>query len=367
LSVWGKGGIPNNATGITGVLTNVGCTGGANFRFWTGNFPPNASNLNVPGANPALNLSTGFSAPLDNEGKVYLGLGSGASTTCGYVVDITGYFSAPGTGSMVELLPRSHRLATTQDNSSPKLTSNGATPQVGNSSTLRLKAWGVGGIPSNAKGIVGVLTNVGCSSGANFRFWTGTTVPFASNLNVPGAFPQLNLSTNFIAPLDAEGKVYLGLGSGTTTTCGYVVDVVGYITSAPTTSNVMLLPGTTRIISTQNGANQPLKSQGINPTLANPSTVSLLVGDIGGVPPEAKGIIGVLTNVGCTGGANMRFWTGDTVPFASNLNIPGANSALNLSSGFIAPIDSGGIVNLGLGSGVPNSCGYIVDVVGYIR
>jgi hypothetical protein len=121
------------------------------------------------------------------------------------------------------------RVATTQDNTSPKLTATGAAPTTGNTSTIQFTLEGANGIPADAKGVVGVLTNVGCNAGGNFRFWAGATVPDASNLNVPGANPALNIGTGFVAPLDATGKVYLGLGSGAATNCGYVVDLVGFI------------------------------------------------------------------------------------------------------------------------------------------
>jgi hypothetical protein len=84
---------PSGAKGVFGVLTNVGCTGGGNLRFWAGNIIPNASNLNIPGANFSLNLSTGFTAPLDATGRVQLGLGSGANISCGFVLDVVGYLT----------------------------------------------------------------------------------------------------------------------------------------------------------------------------------------------------------------------------------------------------------------------------------
>jgi hypothetical protein len=376
LTAWGQGNIPNTATGIVGVLTNVGCDKGGNFRFWTGTTVPFASNLNVPGANPALNLSTGFTAPLDAQGRVYLGLGSGAITTCGYVVDVMGYLSAPGSGSAVSLLPDgSYRLAQTLSsnfaNFTSKLISTGLTPSAGNSSTIKISAWGKGGIPNNATGIMGVLTNVGCDKGGNFRFWTGSTVPNASNLNVPGAFPQLNLSTNFIAPLDANGEVYLGLGSGATTTCGYVLDITGYIAPAGSGNQIELLGSSYRLAQTQSNtqANFTVKliSTGETPSSGNSSTIVLTAWGQGGVPSDAKGVVGVITNVGCDKGGNFRFWIGSIIPFAANLNVPGANPALNLSSGFVAPLDAQGKVNLGLGSGAVTTCGYVVDLIGFIR
>jgi Subtilase family len=361
LSFWGKAGIPNEATGIFGTLTNLNCSGGANFRFWTTGTAPNFNNLNVPGAGANLNLSSGFVTPLDSQGKVYLGLASGVATTCGYIVDVIGYLTGD---SNIGFLASPVRLATSQNNQNPKLVSSGLNPTANNSSSLQISTWGTA-VPSGTSGIVGVLTNIGCNGGANFRFWTGSTVPNASNLNVPGANAALNLSTNFIAPVDEQGKVYLGLGSGTPTTCGYAVDVIGYIKPG-SSEGLNLLAGTVRVATTQNQLNQPLQTFALNPTAANSSTLKLSMAQVNGIPAGTSGIVGVLTNIGCSGGANFRFWTGSIVPNIANLNVPGANHRLNLSTGFVIPLDANGEVYLGLGSGATTSCGYAVDVIGYL-
>jgi thermitase len=362
LSAWGVGGIPDDAYGIIGTITNLNCTGGANFRFWTGGTAPNFNNLNVPGAQPNLNLSSGFITPLDDEGKVYLGLGSGGAVSCGYVVDVSGYLTGD---SNIVLMNSPLRIATTQNNANPKLTSNGVSPSAGNSSSIQISAWGKGEIPSGAVGIVGTLTNIGCSGGSNFRFWTGSTVPNAANLNVPGAFSTLNLSTNFVAPLDSTGKVYLGLGSGATTSCGYAVDVTGYINSG-TTDGMTLLSSTVRVATTQNNQNPRLTTLGANPAAGNSSTIELNMAGINSFPANAKSVVGVLTNIGCSGGSNFRFWTGSLVPNAANLNVPGVRPDLNLSTGFIVGLDTLGKVYLGLGSGATTTCGYAVDITGYL-
>lgn len=373
-TIGGTKGIPANATGIFGILTNVGCSGGANFRFWTGNAVPNAANLNVPGANPALNLSTNFIAPL-SEGKVKLGLGSGSAVSCGYVVDVSGYSTAPNASSdRVTLLTNTVRVASTlvgDGLNSPKLTATASVPSASvDSGTVEFTIGGSNNIPLNSKGIIGVLTNVGCTGGGNFRFFTGSAVPNAANLNVPGALASLNLSTGFIAALDSSGKLKLGLGSGASVTCGYVMEVVGYINPADGGGNNLTLLGSTmRVASTQSGdgLNSPkLTATNATPTNSNPGTVEFTLGGSFSIPSEAKGVLGVLVNVGCSGGGNFRFWTGTSVPNAANLNVPGAFPSLNLSTGFTASLDATGKLKLGLGSGTNVTCGYVTDVVGYL-
>jgi uncharacterized protein YkwD len=368
ISIGGTNGIPANATGVLGLLTNFGCTGGGNFRFWTGSNVPNAANLNVPGAFPALNLSTNFIAALDTNGAVNLGLGSGSAVNCGYIVDIVGYITPDANGNIF-LLTNTARMASTipaDGLNSPKLTATGTTPANSGTGVVEFTIGGVSGIPANAKGVFGVLTNVGCNGGGNFRFWTGTTIPDAANLNVPGAMSALNLSTGFTAPLDANGKVKLGLGSGSAVNCGYVVDVIGYTTSPTTSGNLYLLSSTKRAAATVSPLNNAkLTAVGTAPTNTSTDTFEFSVSGLG-VPVGAKGIIGVLTNVGCSGGGNLRFFTGNFIPNTSHLNVPGAMPSLNLSTGFTALLDSGGKVKLGLGSGSNINCGYVVDVMGYI-
>jgi hypothetical protein len=266
------------------------------------------------------------------------------------------------------LLPATVRLFANDPNN--PLSAVGETPaNPPSSSSTVLPFGGKGGIPADAKGVIGVITAISCTGGGNLRFWTGTTVPNTANLNIPGAIPlpvKPNMSTSFITPLDANGNVNLGLGAAAGVKCGFIIDAVGYV------ANNNLLAQTYRLAFKVN-QNEFLTAVGGTP--ANPpstSSVSLKVagaGGVPGIPANAKGAIGVLTAVNCTGGGNLRFWTGATVPNAANLNIPGAVPGTpkpNFSTSFITPLDANGSVNLGLGSAVGVKCGYVVDIVGWI-
>jgi hypothetical protein len=361
----GKAGIPANAKGVIGNLTAISCTGGGNLRFWTGTDVPFAGNLNIPGAVPGVakpNMSTGFITPLDANGNVNLGLGAAKGVTCGYLVDVVGYITDN------TLLPKTYRLAY-KVKSDEALVATGGTPSNPSSpSSVSLQVAGTGGVPGippEAKGVMGVLVAVNCTAGGNFRLWTGTTVPNASNLNIPGAdfgsATKPNFSTSFITPLDANGRVNLGLGSAPGTRCGYVVDIVGWI------NGEVLLPATIRLARVEVGAG--LVSEGQtpqNPASAVKSSASIAVRGVAGIPTDTKGVIGVLTALNCTGGGNLRFWTGTTVPNAANLNIPGSIKP-NVSTSFVAALDANGKLSLGLGSAVGVRCGYQIDIVGYFR
>jgi hypothetical protein len=371
ITVAGTNGIPADATGIVGVLTNVACTAGGNLRFWIGTTVPNSVALNVPGAvSPVLNLSANFIAPLDANGKVKLGYGTGAiGAECGFVVDVAGYLSESGEGNL-NLLPTAVRVGSTVGtNPSAKLKATGANPSNTGTSTLEITIGGTNNIPADAVGVVGVLTNVACTAGGNLRFWSGDTVPNTANINIPGASPNLNLSTGFVAALK-NGKLKLGYGTGAIgAECGFTVDVVGYITTPTESGDIELLATSSRLaatVSPQNAAK--LVATGVNPTSPPNSSSVAVSAATGGVKNGSAGVLGIVTNVQCTAGGNLRFWTGATVPPTGNLNIPGAFFSLNLSNGFIAPLDGTGKVSLGFGTGATGAqCGYVVDAFAFFR
>jgi hypothetical protein len=389
LTIGGTNDIPANATGVTGVLTSINCTGGGNLRFWTGGTAPDFNNLNIPntslsipGVSTAVNISTGFVSQLDAQGKVYLGLGTAPGVICGYAVDVTGYFVPTSqTGNTITQLPNAVRVAFANATTGTRLTATGATPQLGDSSSITLTIGGANGIPADAVAVTGILTNIGCTGGGNLRFWTGATAPNFNNLNIPsttlnipGATATANLSTGFIATLDAQGKVNLGLGSAPGVTCGYAVDITGYIANAPATpANAVSLISPSYRVAFANQTGVRLIATGAVPVIGTSGVFQIDMKGILGLPTDAKGVLGILTNIGCTGGGNLRFWTGGTAPDFNNLNIPGitlnipgVTTTFNLSTNFVAPIDANGKVYLGLGSASGVNCGYAVDIVGFL-
>jgi hypothetical protein len=279
----------------------------------------------------------------------------------------------------IKLLPTSARVATTIDNSRPKLIGNGATPIPGTSSSTKIDL-GLNNalVPPNTTGLLGILTNVNCESGGNLRFWANGAAPQISHLNVPGsslnipgAKYALNLSTNFVTPV-INNAFYLGWSGGIGKSCGYVVDLVGYVVPPLDGAYRMtFLPLPTRIASGL-GANKLVGNGGM-PQPTDSSSRLITVSAQNGIPLGAKGVIGTLTNVECESGGNLRFWTGNLVPNAANLNVPGsslgipnAQYAVNLSSGFIAPLDANGKLYLGWSAPAGKKCGFHLDVTGYI-
>jgi hypothetical protein len=226
-----QSGIPSNGTHLWGELV-ASFEGGINTNLYfctTGNDSNVGTwvRLNSPytaGAGIAI-------SPRNPDGTFTI-----SSTGGGAVTSVNGQIGAVTLPNNVNLLDHPVRVAATFAQNppgvaviNPKLVSAGAVPSIGNSSTVQITMTGATGIPAGAKGVVGIITNVGATAGGNLRFWTSGSAPNVSNLNVPGAMPALNLTASFAVPLDASGKTYLGFGTGAVgAECGYVVDVSGY-------------------------------------------------------------------------------------------------------------------------------------------
>jgi hypothetical protein len=183
------------------------------------------------GAIPAINGLFGNLSIVAGTGISVLSSG----TTITISSTVTGGGGTPTPSSLITFLPAAVRVASTIGGDpiiTRRLTSTGATPKNPlDNSSLAIQVTGVGGIPSGIKGVFGVLTCVGVTNGGNLRLWTGTTVPNAVNLNIPGSLGAIpNLSASFSAPVDATGKVNLGYGTGVIgASAGYALDISAYI------------------------------------------------------------------------------------------------------------------------------------------
>jgi hypothetical protein len=91
----GTSGIPADAKGIFGSLTSVGALAPGNLRLWpTGATAPTVNSLNIPSRDGVpLNLTTSFIVGLNATGQVNLAYSNSvASSTCGFSIDVVGYF-----------------------------------------------------------------------------------------------------------------------------------------------------------------------------------------------------------------------------------------------------------------------------------
>jgi hypothetical protein len=210
--VTGLGGVPANATGVTGILTATNASQ-PGFVF-LGPDPvasPTSSTLNFPlgdtranGVTVALSLSGSLSATF------------GYSGTTDLLFDVTGYFVDDASGAtFVPLNPA--RLLDTRNGTGLAGKFNAGVPRT-------FQVTGLGGVPANATGVTGILTATNASQpGFVFLGPDPVASPTSSTLNFPLGDTRANGVT---VALSLSGSLSATFGySGTT---DLLFDVTGY-------------------------------------------------------------------------------------------------------------------------------------------
>jgi len=220
LQVTGRGGIPASAVAVTGNLTVTNATGSwAVYLGPVAMAKPTTSTINfVKGQTRANSLTV----PLGTGGKLSATfLGSGKSTI-DLVFDVTGYYTADGTGEKyIPITPSALLDTRTGIGLAGKFKAN--TPRT-------FAVWDHGDVPEAAIGVTGIVAVVNQS--ANWAVFVGpnsTAKPTTSVLNfVKGD----TCSNGFTVPLSATGALsatYMG-PSGATTDMAVVI--TGYFVGA---------------------------------------------------------------------------------------------------------------------------------------
>jgi hypothetical protein len=214
--VTGRGGVPSNATAVTGNLTVTEQTK-AGFVF-LGPDPvasPTSSTLNFPLAD---NRANGVTVALGTGGTLsatYAAVGGGSTHL---VFDVTGYFVPNTSGAtFVPLSPA--RLLDTR-------VGNGLSGPFSAGVPRTFQVTGRGGVPSDATAVTGNLT-VTEQTKAGFVFLGPAPVasPTSSTLNFPLADNRANGVTVALSGSGKLSATYAAVGGGTTQ---LVFDVTGY-------------------------------------------------------------------------------------------------------------------------------------------
>jgi hypothetical protein len=199
--VTGLGGVPGNATAVTGNLTvTAQSTAGYVFLGPTPNPAPASSTLNFPLGDSRAN---GVTVALGAGGTLSATYLAPAGASTHLVFDVTGYF-VPGTSgaSFVALTPA--RLLDTR-------TGTGLSGTFLDGSPRTFQVTGLGGVPGNATAVTGNLTVTGqTAAGYAFLGPTPTPNPGSSTLNFPVGDSRANGLT-------------VALGAGGTLSATYVV------------------------------------------------------------------------------------------------------------------------------------------------
>jgi hypothetical protein len=306
---------------------------------------------------------------------------NGASSNVNLIVDIEGYYAAPGStpaGLYNSVTPS--RLVDTRCSESPLpvgITSsycaslpsaNSKLTTLGAGQTENVTVTGVGGIPSSGvSAVVLNLTAIGPTSGGYLTaFPAGATKAVVSTVNFNKGETVPN---RVIVKVGSNGQISIYNNSGDV---NFAVDVSGYYTDGSSSSQTgslfnPVIPA--RILDTRcSQSPQPSYCSSENLPTAN-ATLSAIAGGksiavqvtgIDSIPSSATAVVGNLTATGSTGGGYLTVYAGSTAPTTSDVNFSAGTTNANM---VISGLNSSGQVNIANGGG--QSVNALLDVSGW--
>ncbi len=223
---------------------------------------------------------------------------------------------------------------------------------LGQGQTRAVQVAGLGGVPSDAVGVVLNVTATDTTSSSYLTVWPTSSGarPNASNLNWDRR--GQTVANLVYTALGAGGQVsiYNNMGSASV-----VVDVFGYFETPDISGGLGFLPVTpNRALDTRDGTGGPAGAIGPHAT----RTVS--IGAANGVSPYAQAIVGNLTITHPTAESYLTMWPAGTAqPATSNINMLPRDTRANAA---LAMLGAGGA-----GVSLYNNLGStdaIIDVMG---
>lgn len=343
--VAGRGGVPADATAVTGNLTVTQQTSAG----WValGQIPdatPETSTINFPAGDTRGNNVTVRLSSAGSLSAVFIGT-TGARTHI--VFDVTGYFREGTEGARFTALDPTRLLDTRFD-----LGLAGAF-QSGEPRTFAVA--GGGGVPAGAIAVAGNLTVTGQTQGGHVSLGpVPNAAPATSSLNFPMGDTRGN---GVVVPLGDGGTLSAVYVAGNPGSAHLIFDVTGYFAMGG--SGAVFVPlSPARLLDSRIGIGLASAF-----TMADPRAFE--VAGRGGVPAEAVAVTGNLTVVRQTRGGHMALGpaVGPNSLFAT-LNFPAGDIRGNGVA--VALSGTGGLGNLYIASGAA-SADAVFDVTGYFR
>jgi hypothetical protein len=312
--VTGLAGVPADAEAVVLNLTGVLPTAATHLTLWpTGSAMPLVSNLNLGAGQVAANLVT---VKVGDGGKVSLYNNSGAVHV---VADIVGYY-APGPvgGRFTGVAPTRVLDSRPESQVGPF-----PTPWAPGESRRLIVVGGTGGVPPEALAVVLNVTGVLPSAATHLTLWpTGSSMPTASNLNLPAGDVRANLA---VVKVGTEGRISIANNSGFT---DVVADLVGYYAPGPSGDRFHAMTPA-RVLDSRPESQVGLYATpwGAGETRGVPAS-----GPSGaGLPYPPSAVVLNVTGVVPTAPTHLTVWpAGASMPVASSLNLPAGDVRPNL-------------------------------------
>jgi spore germination protein YaaH len=343
VQIAGRGGIPENASAITGNLTVVNPTFG--WAVYVGPDPiasPRSSTVNFSKGQTVANGLTVALSPAGTLSATFMSIGG---QTTDLVLDVTGYYTSDTSGATYHTVAPQRILDTRS--------SLGLSGKFGAGVPRAFKVAGAGGVPADAVAVTGNLTAVGSTSAwAVYLGSARADKPTTSTLNF---LKGQSVSNNVTVALDPDGQLWATYLSSPGNTTDLVFDVTGYYTADATGARFVPM-SPFRLVDTRSKISLSGKFS------ANSARTFLAAGR-GGVAYDAVAITGNLTVVNESYG-----WAMYVGPQA--LNKP-TTSTLNFvkgeirSNGFSAEVSGDGKLSATYISNNGNSSDLVLDVTGY--
>jgi serine protease inhibitor ecotin len=344
--VTGRGGVPSNATAVTGNLTVTAQTSRGYLYLGPDALSnPASSTLNFPVGDDRAN---GVTVALGDGGILGITYVSpNAGTTAHAIFDVTGYF-VPDTSGATYVPLNPARILDTRSG-------NGLSGPFSSHAGRTFGVTGRGGVPSNATAVTGNLTVTGqTSSGYLFIGPAATENPTSSTLNFPQGDDRANAVT---VALGAGGTLSVTFVAPSAGPIAHVIfDVTGYFVPGKGGANyVPLTPS--RILDTRSGT-------GLSGSFSSHAARTFGVTGHGGVPSSSTAVTGNLTVTSQTSNGYLFIGPNATNdPTSSTLNFPVGDDRAN---GVTVALGSGGTLSITFVAPAPGSTTPVIfDVSGY--
>jgi hypothetical protein len=351
--VAGHGGVPANATAVTGNLTVTQQSSlGYLYIGPAAMDNPTSSNLNFPTGDDRANAVT---VALANDGTLSITYAAPVyGPTAQVIFDVTGYFTPDTSGSTY------HPLSPTRI-----LDSRYGTGLSGTFSSHVARTFGVtghGGVPANAIAVTGNLT-VTAQTKLGYLYIGPVAMnnPTSSNLNFPLGDDRANAVTVALSSTGTWGQLSITYAAPVYGPTAHVIfDVTGYFTADLTGARyVPLAPA--RLLDSRDGTG------GLSGAFDSHVARTLQVAGAGGVPANATAVTGNLT---VTGQTKLGFlYIGPMAmndPTSSNLNFPLGDDRANAVMVALSRIGTPGQLSITYAAPVYGPTAQVIfDVTGY--
>jgi hypothetical protein len=344
-AIAGRGGIPADATAVTGNLTVVEQTSSGFLSL--GPIPdasPSTSRLNFPSGDTRANNVTVRLSSSGGLSGVFVG-GSGARAHV--LFDVTGYFRAGTDGARFTALDPTRLLDTRTDFGLAGVFTSGI-PRV-------FAVAGLGGVPAGAIAVAGNVTVTGQTRPGYVSIGpVADGAPTTSSLNFPMGDTRAN---GVVVPLGAGGTLSAVYVSAVPGSVQIIFDVTGYFATGGSGS-VFVPLNPARLLDSRSG-------NGLSGVFSVGDPRTFDVAGRGGVPTDAIAVTGNLTVVRQTRHGHLSL--GPAVgadPSFSTLNFPTSDVRAN---GVAVDLGGGGSLSNVYVAGGSASTHVLFDVTGYFH